>query len=348
MPATPPTDRVRVGLIGAGNFGRHTAAIIAGLPELELVGVADVRADAAAQMGAEYGVPSWEGHEALLAACECEAVAIVTPHSTHRDISVASGEAGRHIFCEKTMAVTVAECHDMIESAEANGVKLMVGHKRRFRTAHAEIKRLLETGEFGRPMAINVAGYFGRVLGGFWTVRALCGGLMYWAGTHDVDTIRHYLGEVDQVSAITGPKLFPELSDQEDSIAVNLRFASGAIGSIQVSTHYPMATYRTAFTYQIVCERGGIAYDPRQVAVHTQLRDQPMQTTFFEGYGADEAYDREWSSFAAWILRDEPPVLTGEDGLRTVEIMQAAYISAEKQGAPVTLPLDRHERRPFG
>ena len=117
----------------------------------------------------------------------------------------------------------------------------------------------------------------------------------------DIDTIRHLMGKVSRVHAVTGPKLSSSGTDYEDSIAVNLNFSSGAIGSVQVSTFYPMATYRTSFDYEIVCEHGGIAYDSRQVAIHHQLQDQPMQTTFFEGYGHDVAYDEEWSSFAAWV-----------------------------------------------
>lgn len=339
---------VRVGLIGAGNFGGEVARIVARRPELALVGVADVNANAARNRGDMYGVPSWGDHGDLLAECDCDAVAVATPHNTHRDIVVDAAAAGRHIFCEKTMAITVAECHDMIEAADRHGVKLMIGHKRRFRGAHAEIKRLLDTGEFGRPLSINVHGYFGRRIHGFWSRRAANGGLLYWAGTHDVDTIRHYLGEVDTVSAMTGPKLFPDVTDYDDAIAVNLQFRIGAVGSIQVTTAFPMATYRTSFSYQIACEHGGIAYDPRQVAVHYATHDGPMQTTFFEGYGFEEAFDTEWDSFAAWVLREEPPVLTGEDGLRAVEIMQAAYISVDEGGRPISLPLDRHERRPFG
>jgi len=339
---------VRIGLIGAGNFGGEVAKIVARRPELELVGVADVNADAARNRGDMYGTPSWGDHGDLLAECDCDAVAVATPHNTHRDIVVDAAAAGRHIFCEKTMAITVAECHDMIEAADRHGVKLMIGHKRRFRGAHAEIKRLLDSGEFGQPLSINVHGYFGRRIHGFWSRRAANGGLLYWAGTHDVDTIRHYLGEVDTVSAMTGPKLFPDVTDYDDAIAVNLRFRNGAVGSIQVTTAFPMATYRTSFSYQIACEHGGIAYDPRQVAVHSATHDGPMQTTFFEGYGFEEAFDTEWDSFAAWVLRDEPPVLTGEDGLRAVEIMQAAYMSVDEGGTPISLPLDRNERRPFG
>ena len=340
--------RVRVGLIGAGNFGGEVAKIIARRPELELVGVADVNPDAARNRGEMYDAPWWTDYRVLLAECDCDAVAVATPHNTHRDIVVDAAAAGRHVFCEKTMAITVAECHDMIEAAERHGVKLMVGHKRRFRSAHAEIKRLLDSGEFGRPLSINVHGYFGRRIHGFWSRKATNGGLLYWAGTHDVDTIRHYLGEVDTVSAMAGPKVFPNVTDYDDAIAVNLRFRSGALGSLQVTTAFPMATYRTSFSYQIACEHGGIAYDPRQVAVHYAAHDGPMQTTFFEGYGFEEAFDTEWDSFAAWVLRDEAPVLTGEDGLRAVEIMQAAYMSVEEGGRPISLPLDCHERRPFG
>jgi predicted dehydrogenase len=343
--ATEPV--VRVALIGAGSFGRAIAGMLARLPELELVGVADVHAATAEAFSTDSGVPSWTDYKALLAECDCDAVAISTPHNTHRDIAIDSAAAGRHIFCEKAMAINVAECNDMIRAADEHNVRLMVGHKRRLRPAYVEIERLLDSGEFGQPMAINVAGYFGRALTGWWNSREACGGLLFWAGVHDFDTIRNLMGEVSRVHAVTGPKLSSSVTDYEDSIAVNLNFASGAIGSVQVSTFYPMATYRTSFDYEIVCEHGGIAYDSRQVAIHHQLQDQPMQTTFLEGYGHDVAYDLEWSSFAAWVLRDEPPILTGEDGLRCIEIMQAAYISVAT-GEAVDLPLATDDTRPWG
>ena len=343
-----PTHRVRVGIIGAGGFGHHVAEIIQRLPELELVGVGDVNRDSAQQLADDHGVPAWTGHEALLEKCECDAVAVVTPHSTHSEIAVAAAQAGRHIFCEKTMAITVAECHEMIDAASVAGVKLMVGHKRRLRPAYAEMKQLLDSGDFGRPHTIHVAGYFApRQPGTWWNNRTLCGGMIYWAGVHDVDTIRYLMGEVASVHAVVGSKLHPEVTDQEESIALTLRFVSGAVGAMQVSALFPMATYRGSFSYQIVCEKGGIEYDPRQIAVNSQITGQACHRRQFDGYGHNIAYDREWSNFAAWVLRDEPPLLTGEDGLRCVEILQAAYIAAET-GRSVDLPLDTAESRPFG
>ena len=202
-------------------------------------------------------------------------------------------------------------------------------------------------GDPGNPLAVNVRGFFGRRITGFWSRRDDCGGLLYWAGVHDVDTLRYLFGEVSSVYAVIGPKVHPEVSDQEDAISVVLTFESGLVGSLQVSTYYPMAGYDTAFGFEIVCEHGGISYDPQQLTVTRQPEDGSPQQVRLENNDADGAYDREWSSFAGWLLRDEAPVLTGDDGLRCVEILQAAYLSAHL-GAHVELPLARDERRPFG
>jgi predicted dehydrogenase len=337
---------LRLGLVGAGGFGAYTTELLDRQPEIELVGVADVIPELAERLGTARGVPFWSSHQALLAACDCDAVAVVTTHATHRDIVVDAARAGRHVFCEKTMAITVADCHDMQEAAVAHGIKLMVGHKRRFRPAAAALKRALADEGLGRPLAVNVRGFFGRRITGFWSRRADCGGLLYWAGVHDVDTLRYLFGEVASVYAVIGPKVRPEVSDQEDAISVALTFKNGMVGSMQVSTCYPMATYPTAFGFEIVCENGGIAYDPQRLTITFQQEDRDVQEVQLAHNEADGAYDHEWASFAGWVLRDEAPVLTGEDGLRCVEILQAAYLSAQL-GARVELPLARDERRPF-
>jgi predicted dehydrogenase len=345
---------MRLGLIGAGGFGAHTADLVREIDGIELVGVADVNVESAERVAASHGIPHWADHVALLRECHCDAVAVVTPHNAHRDIVIDAARAGHHVFCEKAMAITVADCHDMIEACAAAGVKLMVGHKRRLRPAYREIKRVLDSGRFGRMLAVNVAGFFGRRITGFWSRRTECGGLLYWAGVHDIDTLRHLFGEVSRVFAVTGPKVHPEVSDQEDSIAVTLEFASGMIGTLQVSTYFPMADYHTSFAFQIVGEHGGIAYDRQRRTITAQIGDeapteialQPYNDQYTPNEDAKVAYLLEWSSFADWVLHDAPPVLTGEDGLRCVEILQAAYISADT-GSPVDLPLDRHERRPF-
>ncbi len=158
--------------------------------------------------------------------------------------------------------------------------------------------------------------------------------------------MRFLLGEVAAVFAVEGPKLHDN-TDNADSLAVVLRFASGATGSLQVSPYFPMFSYRRSFSYQVVGEKGGVWYDPTRQTVEYQVGEGPRTVQTFDEWGFDVAYATELRSFANWVLHDEPPVLTGEDGLRCVEIMQAAYISVATC-QEVRLPLGRTETGPWG
>jgi myo-inositol 2-dehydrogenase/D-chiro-inositol 1-dehydrogenase len=167
---------------------------------------------------------------------------------------------------------------------------------------------------------------------------------MFWAGVHDIDTLRFLCGEVDSVYAVAGPKTHTN-ADYSDSVSAILQFGSGAICSFQVSPYYPLRQYRTSFGFEIVCERGGMSYDPRTITVAYQERGGERQAVQFADYGFETAYLQEFQSFLSWILRDEPPLLTGEDGLRCVEILQAIELSMAR-GCVVHLPLPVDERGP--
>jgi phthalate 4,5-cis-dihydrodiol dehydrogenase len=337
-----------VDLIGCGSFGSEMATFIADLPEMSLRGVYDEDGDRASALAAKVGAEAFPRLDELLRSSGAAAVVIATPHDTHRNLAVAAARAGRHVFCEKAMARTVAECFDMIEAAAQSGVKLMVGHKRRLRPSYAYMGEILRSGVVGRPIAANVLGFHWRVWNRqthWWARRSAVGGLLHWAGVHDVDTLRFLLGEVAAVYAVEGPKLLDH-TDYADSLTVTMRFRSGAVASLQVSPYFPMFAYRRAFSYQIVCDRGGIWYDPTRMTVEHQVGDGPRTVKTFDEWGFDVAFAAELRSFARWVLVDEPPLLTGEDGLRCVEIMQAAYLSAAEH-REISLPLARSETGPW-
>ena len=174
---------------------------------------------------------------------------------------------------------------------------------------------------------------------GFWKRRAGVGGLFHASGVHDVDTLRFYFGEVDTVYAVAAPK-FDTDTDYEDAMALTLKFRSGAIASLGVTCRYPLLGFPHAFEHQIVCERGGIRYDPQTLTVFWQKVGGEPQSIRFPDAGYDVAYEAELNSFVEWVREGTLPIVTAEDGLRCVEVMQAAYLSAER-GEPITLPLRR-------
>jgi predicted dehydrogenase len=333
----PPEETVSLALVGCGSFAEDVVTVLGQLPEARIVAVCDTNPAAAASLGGRLGVPCFTDLEELLINSAAQAVVIMTPHSTHHDLAVAAARAGRHVFCEKAMAVNVAECHAMIAAANAHGVKLMVGHKRRLRPAFSTMGQILRSGVLGSVQVLTVTGYHDREVHGWWAERSAVGGLMFWAGVHDVDTLRFLCGEVDSVYALAGPKTHTN-SDYEDSVSAVLRFRNGAVGSLQVSPYYPLREYRTSFGFEIVCERGGMSYDPRTITVAYQSAGGERQEVSFADYGFECAYLQEFGSFLGWILRDESPVLTGEDGLRCVEILQAIELSMT-YGRVVRLPL---------
>ncbi len=337
-------DSLSIATVGCGSFGRHMADLLERLPGLNITAVCDPDAEKSLPLARELGVPAYASFQRCLEESEATSVALFTPNHLHAPMAIAAAEAGKHIFCEKPMAMNVAECYAMIEAAESNGVKLMVGHKRRLRPQYVKMAEIVRGQRYGRPLAVQVNGFYGRELWDWWTRRETGGGLLFHAGVHDLDFLRHACGEVGTVFA-RSPVKTDHGTDFEDALALLIQFESGTVATLQVSPFSPQRTFRQAFGVHFVLERGDLIYDPAETTVTVQGRGEPPQQFRFDNQaGFEQAYRIELESFAAWVSRDAEPVLTGWDGLRCVEIMEAAQLSAYS-GRQVQLPLPRVQAR---
>ena len=337
-------DALSIAVAGCGSFGKQMADFLGTLPGFRISAVCDVDSEKALALGKKLNVPAHTCFERCLEESRAEAVALFTPNHLHAPMAIAAAGAGKHIFCEKPMAMNVEECYAMVEAAEANRVKLMVGHKRRLRPQYAKMAEIVRSLGYGRPLAVQVNGFYGRELWGWWTRREMGGGLLFHSGVHDLDFLRYVCGEAGTVFA-RSPVKTDHGCDFEDALALLIQFESGAVATLQVSPFSPQRTFRQAFGVHIVLERGDLIYDPVQVAVTVQGRgESPERFQFDNEAGFREAYRTEFESFADWVTRDAEPVLTGWDGLRCVEIMEAAQISAYS-GKQVQLPLPKRRAR---
>ena len=333
-------DEVSIAVAGCGSFGRQMVDLLETLPGFRISAVCDVDSEKAQALGKKLGVSVHSCFERCLEESPAQAVALFTPNHLHAPMAIAAAESGKHIFCEKPMAMNVAECYAMIEAAEANGVKLMVGHKRRLRPQYAKMAEIVRSLRYGRPLAVQVNGFYGRELWDWWTRRETGGGLLFHAGVHDLDFLRHACGEVGTVFA-RSPVKTDHGTNFEDALALLIQFESGTVATLLVSPFSPQRTFRQAFGVHFVLERGDLIYDPVETTVTLQGRGEPPQRFQFDNEaGFEHAYRTELESFAAWVTRNAEPVLTGWDGLRCVEIMEAAQISAYS-GRQVQLPLPK-------
>lgn len=328
-------DRLTLGVVGFGWFAELLQGrVLTGLDRLQTVAVCDPDPARREQASRRLGAPAFASMEEMLAGSDCQAVAIFTPHSTHRELVEQASAAGRHIFCEKAMAVTAADCVAMMNAARDADVELMVGHMQKLFPAYRRIVELVTSGRYGAPVAAHVSGFhWCPVYEGWWRRKADCGGLLYWTGVHDIDTLRHVMAsEVRSVFAAAGPAT-DGYTDYEDSIAATLCFESGAVASLQVAQHDPLRDFEASFSMQVVCEGGAVAFDPTcdQVA-HGARRGHQRSSPEIEAFAGHEesmfvAYREEFAHFVEVVLDGVPSRLPARDGLRCVEILEAVSAS---------------------
>jgi predicted dehydrogenase len=328
-------------------MGSSHATQMAKLSELRLAAVCDVdeakaraAADAAAQ-GGNADVRVYTDVADLLADASVPAVIVATPNFTHKQIVLDALAAGKHVFCEKPMALTVADCDEMIAAAGRTGLKLMVGQVLRLMTVYAAVRHLAAEGTIGTPRVMRVlrtgartAGRSG-AFGAAWRAkRENTGGILFEVHVHEFDLMRSLLGEVAEVSAMAENFYHPQ-RDYEDHVVVTLRFRNGGIGVLEAGGAHAIGGSEGIVTG----EKGSIAYDGSKSTVTYRLVEadaKPVEVPVERDAG--KGVQSELSSFARWVLYDETPVVTAEDGRRAVQLAEAAYRSVdEKRVIPIQL-----------
>ncbi len=198
--------------------------------------------------------------------------------------------------------------------------------------------------QLGPVVAISACAYYDSRpydFGGWWTRSQQSGGTLSLNGVHHIDWMRAMAGDVASVRAIAAPQIDSRF-DFPDTVQLSLTFRSGAIGTLDVSLSYPMLAFRETGGPLVICQNGGI----RCIPFHNHIdirwrhhRDAKDHLERFDDLGFDHAFRQELTDFVRWIREGTPPCLTWVEGLRCVEVMEAARRSINEGGAVIHLPL---------
>jgi phthalate 4,5-cis-dihydrodiol dehydrogenase len=321
---------LRVGILGAGYFGAFHARAIAATPGVELAAVCDEQLSLAKALSAEHGgTPSADWRQ-LLDDKSIDTVVIATPHHFHRDMAVAAAKAGKHILLEKPMGRTAAECTEVIAAAERSGIKLMVGQLLHFALPSLVARRILESGELGKPVtgSATLSKLWIEPNRRAWHLDPVTGGgMLMTAGIHPLDLLIWMMGEPAQaVSAVVGTHFHEQAAD--DSALLTLRFPGGRFGQVA------SIGYRDgAVTYgmELVCERGTLRIDfDRGVSVGKGGR-----WTDIAGSSEPEwmlrAVEREWQAMAGAVEGKILVPVTGAYGCHIIACIEAAFVSSRER-----------------
>jgi len=335
---------IRVCLIGAGRAGQvHANSLAEHIPGGELVALVDQNLEVLKATGERFGVAArFATFEQALESSEFEAVIITTPTFTHKSLTTLAASEGKHIFCEKPMALSLVECDEMIEASGSHSTLLQIGFMRRFDPEFQSAAARIEAGEIGRPMLIKSLTH-GPGLPPPWA-RDLetSNGMLAEVNSHDWDTTR-WLAQSNparvyaEVANFKGAARGVKTPHFYDTALVSMRFENDVIGCI--SGVCP-CDYGYDARVEVVGERGILQIGELrgQAVVVCTNRDQgivsPVYRTWPERFA--EAYIREVKHFLECIRTGAQPRSSGEDGRWAVLGVLAATTSLLKQ-RPVTL-----------
>jgi len=232
-------DKVRSGLVGVGWIGAHHGANLLNNPHAELNGVCDPDQDKTRAFLERTGSRArlFTRLEDMLRQPDIDAVVLASPNAAHAGQAIAAAEAGKHIYLEKPMGITLESCRQAARAVEKAKVKCRLGYHRRFNPLVAKARKLIADGELGE-LVLAESDYFHYVPGNLgiweWLGRTDVAGSLIHAGTgHNVDLLRFFCGEVAEVSCFKDIRMPRTTQIQTEDIALlNLRFESGVLGRV--------------------------------------------------------------------------------------------------------------------
>lgn len=335
----------RAGMVHARNFRWH-------VPYAKLVALVDTDEERARAAANELGLGNhfYTDLEQALRAVSFDAVVITTPTFTHARLALQAAEAGKHIFCEKPMALTLEECDQMIEAAQRAHVILQIGFMRRFDPPFVEAKRQIDEGAIGRPLIVRTLTR-GPGLPPEWAhdIR-FSNGMLAEVNSHDFDTVRWLGGgEFTNIFARAGSFKVPEIRQRYpgfyDTATVSIALDNGTMGMIDGVCP---ADYGYDARAEVVGTEGVLVIGPLQAqpvnritkpgnVVAPRIPSWPVRFAL--------AYQAEAAHFVECIREGKQPLVGGRDGRCALEGVLAANRSIQI-GVPVSLPLSSEPEVP--
>ncbi len=336
---------IKVGIIGCGKIAqvRHIPEYLAN-PHVELAGLYDINQARAQELAEKFGGKAYPSVEALLADPEIEAVSVCVANHAHAEVTIAALKAGKHVLCEKPMAVTLAECEAMVAAAEETGKYLMIGQNQRLAKAHAKAKELVASGAIGQVLTFRTI--FGHGGPETWSVdpgkntwffdkTKAAMGAMADLGIHKTDMIQYVLGtKIVKTQAVltTLDKRGAngELIGVDDNAICIYQMENGAIGTMTASWTYYAAEDNTTVIYGTKGELR--LYDDPQYSVQQIMADgtridyQIDQIQTNDNQTASGVIDL----FVESLVEKKAPEISGANVLHAMKAVFASIESSEK------------------
>jgi inositol 2-dehydrogenase len=322
--------KLGIGLIGLGRLGRVYARDLSSrLAETRLAAVADTNADLAREVADTFGAAKSYGDPAdLLGDPAVDAIVVVSPTHTHKDVVLAAAESRKPVFCEKPLALSLAECREMEAAVGRHGSYFQMGFMRRFDPGYAAAYKQVGDGRIGRAVVFKSTSRDPYRPSLEYANPASSGGLLVDMGIHDFDLARWFMGDVKTVSAVGGVLAYPEMAtvgDIDNAIAT-LTFADGRLGVVDLTRN---GFYGYDISTELLGTEGTIRIGYlRETPIVVMTKNSVAHDTvpyFMERF--ERAYTLQLQDFARNVLHEHEPPVTLHDGIEALRVALAATVS---------------------
>jgi inositol 2-dehydrogenase len=332
--------KLGMGVVGVGTMGkRHAENIRRLIPEAQLIAVADADLARARQVAAELEIEHvYNNVETLAERKDIQAVAVVTPAKFHAAAVKACARAGKDIFCEKPLTLTVEEADEVLDVTAKAGVRLQPGHVRRYDPAHVKAKKRIDAGDIGDPVLFKSLGRDPAPPPVSYMASGVNGMFFQDSTVHEFDLGRWMMNdEIAELHAYGAVLVCPELAqfNDIDTAVVNMKFSRGALGAVE---NYMQACYGYDIRTEIVGSKGAIMLGYLRQTPEIVLTASGTRTDVVDHFLVRfaEGYLEEMRDFVRTMLADREPKVDGFDGRQAVAAAAAAERSL-REGRPVAL-----------
>lgn len=315
----------RFGLIGAGGIAQSYLQAFQQTTEAKLIAVADVRPEAAEAMAEQAGCNSYSSYQQMAEQEELDAIILCTPPVTHLEISCYFLQRKVHVLCEKPLSIDARSARTMLDTAEREGVILTMASKFRYVEDVIRAKSLIASGILGEIVLFENA-FTARVeMRDRWNSNPSIsgGGVLMDNGTHSVDIMRYFLGPLAEVQTVEGKRI--QGLAVEDTVRIFVKSTTGVVGNVDLSwsINKDLDSYIRIYGSQGTISIGWKESKYRQATSQDWI-------TFGKGYNKVQAFTSQINNFARAIRGEEKLLITAEDGLASVEVVEAAYSALRK------------------
>ena len=339
--------KTNIAVIGAGRIGNlHSKHLSSSISAAELTAIADIDLQAAQETAAQFNIPTAvSDYRELLDDPDIEAIAICSPTHTHTQIIQEAAVAGKQIFCEKPIGHDLSKVDQALKAVEKEGVKLMIGFNRRFDPNFRKVHEMIIEGKIGVPHILHITSrdpapppmeYL-----------QVSGGIFFDMTIHDFDMARYLIAsEVSEIFVVGTVRVDPKIGEfgDLDTVIITLRFANGAIGTIDNSRK---AIYGYDQRVEVFGSKGMVTASNPTLDTHVYSNQEGIHSAlplyfFLDRYST--SYMIEMREFIESVQNNTPPPITGLDG-RVPIVMGLAAKKSYQENRPIQLT-DMEQSKP--